>query len=60
MAKKDNAIVSYDAMRYEQWEKMHDNVIWFDTAGCISKDDGWIGYVNKVYFGKDEVKVGWN
>jgi len=37
---------------------MHDGVIWFDTAGCISKDDGWIGYVNKVTFGDSDVGVG--
>ena len=32
--------------RYEDWEKMHSKIQWFDTAACL--DGGHIGMVNAV------------
>jgi len=38
--------LQYRRDRYKDWEKMHKNVLWFDTAACL--DYGHIGNVNKV------------
>lgn len=38
--------LQYRRDRYEDWERMHKNVLWFDTAACL--DGGFIGGVNKV------------
>ena len=37
--------VDRDAARYSEWETMHTNVIWFDTAGCSAP---WVGSANEV------------
>ena len=38
--------IAYDAKQYDDWEKMHDGAIWFDTAACAVGDH--IGNANKV------------
>lgn len=38
--------LQYRRDRYKDWEKMHKNVLWFDTAACLDK--GHIGNVNEV------------
>ena len=40
------AILQWRADRYADWEKMHQNVLWFDTAACL--DGGHIGKVNQI------------
>ena len=44
-AQLNEGILTWSEARWEEWETMHDNVLWFDTAGCL--DGGFIGYVNK-------------
>ena len=36
--------LTWSEARWDEWETMHDGVIWFDTAGCL--DGGFIGQVN--------------
>jgi hypothetical protein len=31
----NDGIFTRDKNRYNEWEKMHDGVIWFDTAACV-------------------------
>ena len=38
--------LQYRRDRYEDWERMHKNVLWFDTAACLNY--GHIGDVNRV------------
>ena len=44
VAKTDAAYLSWSSKKYDQWETMHDGVLWFDTAGCLSGSK--IGDVN--------------
>ena len=37
--------LTWSEARWEEWETMHDGVMWFDTAGCL--DGGFIGQVNE-------------
>ena len=43
-----NNIISYDAKRYKNWEKMHDGVKWFDTAACWQASQ--VGLANAAQF----------
>ena len=45
-AKLDEGILTWSEARWDEWETMHDGVVWFDTAGCL--DGGFIGMVNKA------------
>ena len=36
--------LTWGEARWDEWETMHDGVMWFDTAGCL--DGGFIGQVN--------------
>ena len=40
--------IAWDAAQYEDWEKMHDGAIWFDTAGCKMLTGPHIGQANTV------------
>lgn len=39
-------VIARDAERYDEWEQMHDGVVWFDTAACWK--GGFIGDINSV------------
>lgn len=41
-------IITRDATSYDQWEKMHDGVIWYDTAACLTGN--YIGKINESRF----------
>ena len=46
---KDSAArdpIASDEIEYEQWEEMHTDIIWFDTAACWKSP--FIGDINKV------------
>lgn len=58
-ARKDGNIISYDSKRYDNWEKMHDGVIWFDTKACW--EGSYIGKANEaVYSGSWSGVGGWH
>ena len=40
--------------RYEDWEKMHSNILWFDTSACLGF--GHIGNVNEVTIRPDTTR----
>ena len=41
-----NNPIERDAQKYSDWEDMHKDVMWFDTAGCW--EGAFIGAVNSV------------
>lgn len=43
-----SGIITRDATSYDQWEKMHDGVIWYDTAACLTGN--FIGQINESRF----------
>ena len=43
--------IQQDAEKWSNWEEMHENVWWFDTAGCWSGN--FIGAVNSVVIAPD-------
>ena len=45
-ARQNEKILTWSEARWEEWETMHDNVVWFDTAGCLDFD--FIGDINKA------------
>lgn len=45
IAKHRERILAWSEAQWSEWETMHENVVWFDTAGCL--DGGFIGEVNK-------------
>ena len=47
IAKHKERILTWSEARWNEWETMHDNVLWFDTAGCLT--GGFIGEVNQHY-----------
>ena len=47
IAKHNERILTWSEARWNEWETMHDNVLWFDTAGCL--DGGFIGEVNSQH-----------
>ena len=45
-AQLNEGVLTWSEARWDEWETMHDGVVWFDTAACL--DFGFIGDVNKA------------
>jgi hypothetical protein len=50
----DGIINKRDKRRYDEWEKMHDGVIWYDTAACLQ--GSYIGKINAMSFKPKDIK----
>ena len=52
-AQQKEKILTWSEARWDEWETMHDGVVWFDTAGCL--DGGFIGDINAATGGWNDV-----